>query len=197
MSQNSATADARAKLLRCAMDLLEERGHEGLSVRRVAERAGLSSGAPYYHFPDRRALLIDMALEGFRALDLAGRTVLKRKADEPAEALHELASSFLDFSAAHPKLIDLMYESELTRPIDDALVPYRVAFDMVVHAIKATRPGAAEDKAMIRAVAFWTSLFGLSRVLRQQMMDPFEATPGTSWRVAILDEIVAAATSPS
>lgn len=197
MNRNTDAKDGRAGLLRCALSLLEECGNESLSVRRVAERAGLSSGAPYYHFPDRRTLLLDLALEGFRLLDVAASAVLERAEIEPVMALRELASSFLDFSASHPKLIDLMYESELTRPIDEALLPaYREAFDMMVRALEPALAREAAGKAMTRAVAFWTSLFGLSRILRQQMLDPFEQPSGKSWREAILDEIVTAAVAP-
>lgn len=197
MISETIADDARGSLVRCALALLEESGHQNLSVRRVAERAGVSSGAPYYHFADRRALLLALSIEGFRQLDVAAAVALERTDATPVEVLLELASSFLDFSAARPQLIDLMYESELTRPIDDGLEPsYRRAFEMMVSAITLALPKGSSPKAMVRAVAFWTSLFGLSRVLRQQLLDPFEPVPRGGWREAILDEIIAAAVAP-
>lgn len=110
------------------------------------------------------------------------------------DTLRALASAFIDFSERHPQLIDLMYESELTRPVDPGLEPsYRRAFDMVVNAVRSAAPNASETISIIRAVAFWTAVFGLSRILRQQLMQPFDDRIAGSWRDVVLDAIVAAA----
>ncbi|HAD65476.1 MAG TPA: TetR family transcriptional regulator, partial [Alcanivorax sp.] len=47
--------DLHAALLREAAVLLREQGVEGLSLRRLAERAGVSRTAPYHHFTDKNA----------------------------------------------------------------------------------------------------------------------------------------------
>ena len=61
--------DLRAACLRAAMELLEDDGAAGLSVRAVARRAGVSPGAPYRHYADRDALVSAVAAEG---LDVIG-----------------------------------------------------------------------------------------------------------------------------
>ncbi|PXA97144.1 TetR family transcriptional regulator, partial [Nostoc sp. 3335mG] len=48
--------DARAVLIAAAGEWLEEVGAAGLSLRGVAERAGLSRQAPYNHFADKEAM---------------------------------------------------------------------------------------------------------------------------------------------
>jgi len=167
-------------------------------VRRLAEQACLSSGAPYYHFTDRRGLLLGLALEGFRQMNAVAEHVLAQTFCGSRERLTALSSAFLDYCDAHPQLIDLMYESELTRPIDPALEPaYRQAFDMVVQVMRGIHPAEPPSRSLVRAVAFWTSLFGLSRLLRQQLLEPFKDELVGDWRDAILGEIVAAALAPS
>ncbi|HWE90531.1 MAG TPA: TetR/AcrR family transcriptional regulator [Pseudonocardiaceae bacterium] len=47
----------RAALTEAALELLDEGGVEHVTVREVARRAGVSSGAPFRHFADRQALL--------------------------------------------------------------------------------------------------------------------------------------------
>jgi AcrR family transcriptional regulator len=51
-----------------ALALLDEVGPEGLTLREVARRAGVSHAAPYRHYPDRRALLLALAVEGIGLL---------------------------------------------------------------------------------------------------------------------------------
>src|SRR6185437_14498166 len=60
--------DARNALLAAAADLLEEVGAAGLSLRQVAEHAGLSRQAPYNHFENKEALLAELVRDGFDQL---------------------------------------------------------------------------------------------------------------------------------
>ena len=75
--------DLHAALLREAAVLLREQGVEGLSLRRLAERAGVSRTAPYHHFTDKNALLCALAEDGFRRL---ARLMAEAdfRADDPA-----------------------------------------------------------------------------------------------------------------
>lgn len=197
MPEMKPPESARSELIAVALAMLEEGGHAQLSVRRVAERLGRSSGAPYFHFPNRRALLLALAVEGFNRSEARARAVLDRTDLTPQEALCALAETFLDFCDHRPELVDLMYESELTRPIDPQLEPaYRRAFDLVVEAMARVHPDADTRAPMLRAVGYWTALFGLSRLLRQQLLAPFDAKIDGGWREAILRDIVNAATAP-
>ena len=58
--------DLRAALLAAARDMIAEAGIEGLSLRKLAERAGVSRTAPYHHFQDKNDLLCAIAAEGFQ-----------------------------------------------------------------------------------------------------------------------------------
>ncbi len=49
--------DLKRALLSAASAALEKFGYEGLSLRSLAAEAGVSTGAPYRHFPSREALI--------------------------------------------------------------------------------------------------------------------------------------------
>ena len=190
-SRAHANDGARASLLRCALSVLEEDGHEALSVRRVADLAGVTSGAPYYHFEDKRGLLVGLALEGFDLLMERSQAALHSEPLQARQALDRLSAVFLDFSAERPRLVDLMYESDLTRPVDTALRPaYRRAFDLVESTIAKANPASKPSAVAVRAASFWASLFGLSRLLRHQLLEPFGEAGIDDWRSALVEEIV-------
>jgi AcrR family transcriptional regulator len=62
----------RDKLLAAAVDLFAERGYDRVRVRDIAERAGVTTGAIYSHYPDMATLLADAA---GRAVDHAVEAV--------------------------------------------------------------------------------------------------------------------------
>lgn len=51
----------RATMVRSALNLLDEVGLDGLTVRRLAERLGVQNPALYWHFKNKRELLNEMA----------------------------------------------------------------------------------------------------------------------------------------
>ncbi len=54
----------RESLIKAAEQLIAERGPAGFSLSDAAKMAGVSVAAPYRHFKDRSALLIEMARIG-------------------------------------------------------------------------------------------------------------------------------------
>ncbi len=96
----------RAALLDRAEEVLAEDGVDGLSLRGLARDLGVSHGAPARHFRDRQALLDALALRGFERLDAA----LAATGGTWQERLRGLARTYVDFAAAHPALLAVMYD---------------------------------------------------------------------------------------
>jgi AcrR family transcriptional regulator len=73
-------ADARrnrALIITTAVDLFAARG-PGVSMEEIAQAAGLGVGTLYRHFPDRQALLEDIAADSLRQLLAAAETFAAR-----------------------------------------------------------------------------------------------------------------------
>src|SRR5215208_7687586 len=58
----------RRALLDEALTTIRHEGVEGLTLREIGARVGVSRTALYRHFSDKRALLAAVATEGFRML---------------------------------------------------------------------------------------------------------------------------------
>ena len=63
--------DLRQTLIDVSVDVIARQGLDALSLRALATRAGVSSGAPYHHFADRGQLLAAIAQDGFGRLHQA------------------------------------------------------------------------------------------------------------------------------
>jgi AcrR family transcriptional regulator len=101
---------ARQALLRAAAQLLESVGAAGLSLRQLAERAGLSRQAPYNHFEDKEALLAELVRGGFERL---AKAVAAGGNPGDRSALENAANAYIAFAQNAPALFRLMFSREL------------------------------------------------------------------------------------
>jgi AcrR family transcriptional regulator len=104
--------DARNALLRAAAELLETTGAAGLSLRQLAERAGLSRQAPYNHFADKEALLAELVRDGFEKLGQNTATAGYSDAS-PAVRLERVGEGYIAFAQNAPALFRLMFSKEI------------------------------------------------------------------------------------
>lgn len=93
-----------------ALEVVSEQGADALSLRELARRAGVSSGAPYRHFADKDAVLAAVAARGFERFDRALSTNARKHAeDDPMHAVEQLGIAYVRFAAKHPHLFRLMF----------------------------------------------------------------------------------------
>lgn len=116
----------RDSLIDAALEVISESGPERLSLRDLARRAGVSSGAPYRHFADKGAILAGVAGRGFERFDRAlARTAELHAEGDPMHAVEQLGVSYVRFAAEHPHLFRLMFgpsapRAEVDPSLDDA-----------------------------------------------------------------------------
>lgn len=167
--------DLRGDLLRAGRAYISEHGHHSLTVRTLAQTVGVSPGAPYHHFRDRRALLLALARDGYE--ELTQKAVAAASSPGSAEQkLIALAMNFVDFAMTSPQLLELMYESELTSPSPDvALLEYQNAGQSaLLGQLRIARPDDSDDEAGVRVLALWSSIYGFASLRRKQMIQKFE-----------------------
>ncbi|MFJ4222248.1 TetR/AcrR family transcriptional regulator [Curtobacterium luteum] len=102
----------RAVLLDEAVGVLRESGVDGLSLRDLARRAGVSHGAPRSHFVDRQALLDALAVTGFERLTSAVRRALAGSGDDLAARFRAVARAYVDFAIDDAALMELMFQAK-------------------------------------------------------------------------------------
>jgi len=162
--------DLRAELVRLGLEALETEGAETLSLRALAEKAGVSKAAPYRHFPDRDYFLGVLADEGFRLLCEALEKPAARGAARGAARDASLASmgrAFMAFAVAHPELYRLMNSPLATRLPAELYVNARRSMEILGSGLTGGEPGALPRDAAGRkrvanaAAAAWAYIHGL------------------------------------
>ncbi|GAA2094007.1 TetR/AcrR family transcriptional regulator [Streptomyces albiaxialis] len=164
-------------LTAAALELLDERGLEQVSVREVARRAGVSPGAPFRHFADRQALLTavaDRIFADFEAWQLAEVT----RADGEGPVMRTLGRGFVRFAMAHPRRFELitsrLYTAEQPAELHGRLSGIERVFTETIVADQrsgALRPGDPE----IVGLAGQALTYGLSQMIVDGFLPPERA----------------------
>jgi AcrR family transcriptional regulator len=62
--------ETRAKIVQAAQDLFSKTGYESSSVSDICDRAGISKGAFYHHFPSKQAVFMELLSEWLKGIDI-------------------------------------------------------------------------------------------------------------------------------
>jgi len=154
--------DLKNALLDSGRMILEDEGLASLSLRAVARRAGVSHAAPYRHFPNHGALLVELALEGFSEL----RSDIAAAAQAPyscSDRIAHLGAAYMRFVARRPALTRLMYGSQL--PNRDSFPALREAADAVGDEFSRS----LNDNAL--GLAVWAAVHGLAMLVVENVID--------------------------
>jgi len=188
--------DLRGDLLAAARRHVVRHGHAGLSIRLLAQATGVSPGAPYHHFPDRRSILLALAIQGFEDMMQATAAATDGKL-RPREQLRRLGLVFIQFADDNPQLIELMYESELTTPaLDPALLAYQQqGHGLLVSVTRAALPRLSEREIELRVIAFWSAIYGFTSMRRKGVLHPHrpDLLPTLDIAPALVDRAVQSA----
>jgi len=105
-SISSRTSTGTA-ILEAARELLDQEGLAAVTMRRVAERVGVTPMAIYRHYADRASLLNAIADEGFH--ELAARVLALTLEGSVEHRLTQVSNVFLDAAMQFPNLYRLMF----------------------------------------------------------------------------------------
>jgi AcrR family transcriptional regulator len=118
----------REALLERAAAVIAEHGIEALSLRGLARDLGVSHAAPNAHFADRKALLCELAKEGFRLSVEAMHAGADAAGPDPVARYRALGRSYVQFACETPSYFRAINHPEVRAHDDEELREARAAF---------------------------------------------------------------------
>lgn len=182
--------DLRSALLEAAGAAVAEQGPDGVSLRELAKTLGVSPAAPYRHFPDRQALLNEVAVQGFTQLGQDYAAAAQNV--DPASALRATGRAYLDLAFKRPGLFQLMFESDLlgSSSPPELLHQAAAAWQALHDAVARANPGADLAEVKLRTITGWSVLQGFVTIQRGGRLKAFMTEPLTERELidAVLDK---------
>ena len=176
-------SDLPQLLVKAGLTILEEEGAEGLTLRRIAARAGVSHAAPAHHFGGLTGLKNAIATQGFQAFygDLvAAQDSLPGDAD-PFQRLLTVSLAYIRFARHHPALFRLMFEQWPTQ--DDDLRMIAQATYVVLH--QCCTPLVQDRKRAPFETAIWAMTHGFAMLNLDQPYPPGSPVQMPSYEEAL------------
>lgn len=105
----TSTGDVAGLILSAGMQVLDEYGESALTVRTVAESAGVAPMGVYNHFGSKSGFLVALMNEGFGQL---GEIAFGPDMGDGSKRLRSVGDSYHAFALGHPNLYRLMFSGK-------------------------------------------------------------------------------------
>lgn len=191
---NEALRDA---LIRETATLLAAHAPSEISIRDLARRLGVSSGAPFHHFEDRPALFAAVAEDGWREVH---RRLDAVPPGEPTATLRAMTWAYLRFALEHPGPYRGMFLPELKDPERFGAL-HALAFSTFwrfVAAAAAVHGRPPQDGGVVlRVLASWSTVHGFASLQASRTLEgKFDHIASDVMLEAIVDGALRAALAP-
>lgn len=153
-------------ILRAARALLSERGTAGLVMRKVAERAGITAGAIYRHFPDKQTLVDRVVDLAFQHLELR---LFKSIAPLPVGSFQRvvaLGGAYIDFAEENREEFKILFDPFRSEPRKVRDFPgriYPILSDCIADAIQSGELRSSDPD--LAAFHLWSRVHGVVMLL--------------------------------
>ena len=163
--KNYHHGDLKNALIKAGVEILSKEGIEGLSLRKVAQKAGVSHSAPYSHFPDKQSLIAAISTEGFHQLYSELDAAILANPKSPKKQLQQGARAYVQFALNNTDTFKIMFSGVLEKEKDyPAFVEISSkTFERVVDVVRACQAAGVlhDTSAEMMAVAVWGQLHGI------------------------------------
>src|SRR5512138_3199533 len=94
--------DLKNALIAAGADILTKEGISALTLRKVAQKAGVSHAAPYAHFADKQALIAAISTEGYKQLYEKIAQAAAQYQSDPLRRFVEASWAYAQFALDEP-----------------------------------------------------------------------------------------------
>jgi AcrR family transcriptional regulator len=155
-------------LISAGLEILSEKGMEGLSLRNVAKRIGVSHTAPYNHFSNKQALLAAISTAGQEQLHQTLLDTFEKFKHSSTDIIAEIAWTYLQFALDNRAIFKLMFsgalEEERDHPEYVETSLKNIALLEEIIAFCQNKGQLEEGKVETIAIRLWSSVHGFAHL---------------------------------
>jgi len=161
-------AEREQRITEAARLIAAREGWNAVTIRRLAQEIEYSQPVIYSHFENRDAIVVAVAVEGFRELTSQIEEAGRAPAD-PRQALENVAAAYLTFALTHRALYEAMFTlpTSLRFAEADTRSELRAGFDALAAVV-----APFHTDVDLATETFWACLHGLAELERSERIRP-------------------------
>ena len=163
--------DLRSSLVETGAEMIKEAGIEGLSLRKLAERIGVSRTATYHHFNNKNDLLCAIAALGFIQLQNVSNEIFDNKTLSGEDTFRQFVFAYIKFATDNASIYELMFGKTIWKNNNSDQALRDIAYPSFNYQLEMTKTWQQqglliEDENSLRlAQVTWGTLHGIARLL--------------------------------
>lgn len=163
--------DLRKSLIITASDMVTEAGIENLSLRKLAERIGVSRTAAYHHFTDKNDLLCAIAQQGFERWHQLSNEIFSTENVSNEDKYRNFVHAYIAFATENPSLYELMFGRVIWKENNSTDTLKEIAYTSFNYQVEMTKLWQEQgiingDENTLRlAQVSWATLHGIARLV--------------------------------
>ncbi len=180
----------KENILDQALQLIEELGMDGLTMRRLAGRLGVKAVTIYSYYESKDHLYLAVLTKGFQMLHVDCLAAYDSSAD-PMLRLRAMTRAYLDFGINNANFYNIMFtwhvpkfQDYVDTPMEDAarfeLEESQKVYLLFIQAAKEIAPdmeGVTNEQAQEAIIFFWSTLHGYIAGINNSLLTYMHADP--------------------
>ena len=164
-------------ILEATRTLIEREGFSKVSIRKITNEVGYTSGTLYLVFEDLDELLLELHIETLESLHALLHAIPMQ--GHPESDLLALSSGYSEFTRENRNLWNALFEHKIE---EGKILPERydrAIFKLIDLAIEAIRPlyhGFSDEDIIHDARVLWASLYGILSLDASNKLSRYEET---------------------
>ena len=151
-------------LVTAGLQILEEEGLEGLSLRKCAARAGVSHAAPAHHFDGLAGLKSAIATRAYKVFEDLMLEGIHDAGPDHVDQIKGMCRGYLRFATEHGALFNLIFVHRDSLPIDQERERAALsARQVLIDACAALSPRA--ERLNTTEIAVWSLVHGYAKLI--------------------------------
>ena len=172
MSDKYHHGDLRNALIEEGIKIINSSGEDSLSMRKLAEKCGVSMAAPYAHFKNKEEMInaIKQYVED-AFTEYLQAAVNKAEADVEARIV-ALGIAYVSFFIDNPEYFTFLFSRgyvhlnlDFKSPDENTFKPYKLLKDLCSRYFDEKKPGLSDYEKELEIIRIWSSVQGVTSII--------------------------------
>ncbi len=172
MSDKYHHGDLRNALIEEGIKMINTSGEDSLSMRKLAEKCGVSMAAPYAHFKNMEEMI--NAIKQFVEDAFTGylEAAVNKVEDDVEEKIVALGLAYVSFFIDNPEYFTFLFSRgyvhlnlDFKSPDKNIFKPYKLLKDLCICYFDEKKNGLSDYEKELEIIRIWSSVQGLTSII--------------------------------